>query len=242
MRDEMIDEATVIAWIDGELDAERAAEIAAAVAADPALNELAAAHRAMKSRFTAAFGPISEQKVPMPKHAPASVISLADARAAREAKAKAEKKAAARPPRWMVPGAIAASVVAGLIFLQPVAMPGGSSGGITDRSDALALSPSIARALDEQLSGKVGSVRIALSFRAKDGQYCRSFAATHLAGVACRDQAGWQLRYAGPADSEGAEYRQAGDDAAQGEVIAAMIAGDPLDAAGETKAREAGWK
>lgn len=241
MGEDMIDEAAVIAWLDGELDAPRAAEVQAAVAADPALTALAEAHRGMKTRFASAFGPIGEQPVAMPKAEPAAIISLAAARAARDARQKAGTAKTTRW-RWAMPGAIAASLVAAFIFIQPIAMPTGSSGGIGDKAGALALAAPIAKALDGQLSGKVGAVRVALSFRGKDGQYCRSFAATHLAGIACREGANWQLRYASPDGGSDAEYRQAGDDAAQGDVVAAMIAGEPLDAAGETRARDAGWK
>ena len=243
MRDETIDEATLIAWIDGQLDESRSTEVAAAVTADPELAKLADTHRRMKTRFASAFGPIGDVPVTMPRGEPAAVISMAAARAAREARTRAEKKVAKKPPRWMIPGAIAASLIVGFLFLQPVAMPSGPSGGISDKANALALSKPIAEALDGQLSGKVGNIRVALSFRAKDGQYCRSFAATHLAGIACRTGDSWQLRYAGPADAAGnADYRQAGDDAAQGSVISAMIAGEPLDATAEAKARDAHWK
>jgi len=242
MRDETIDEATVIAWIDGELDAGRAAEVGAAVAADPALSGLAEAHRLMKARFAAAFDPIAEAPVVVPRAAPAPVIPIAQARAAREARRKATDKTAAKPRNWFVPGAIAASIFAAFLFIQPIAMPGESGGGINDKATALALSAPIAKALDRQLSGKVGAVRVALSFRSKSGQYCRSFTATHLAGIACREADGWQLRYAGEADNAGGDYRQAGDDAVQSEVVAAMIAGEPLDAAQEAMARDGGWK
>lgn len=237
----MIDETAVIAWIDGELDESRASEVAAAVAADPVLAELADAHRMTKARFARAFGPIADLPVALPKTEPAAIISLADARAAREARQKAEAKTA-KPWRWMVPGTIAASLVAGLLFFQPGTPSGSSAGGIHDKAGALALSAPISEALDTQLSGKIGAVRVALSFRNKDGQYCRSFAATHLAGVACREGDGWQLRYANPGGGSDGEYRQAGDDAAQAELIDAMIAGDPLDAEGEAKARARSWK
>jgi len=114
--------------------------------------------------------------------------------------------------------------------------------GVTDRADALALAPDLARKLDTQLSGEPGPIRVALSFRARDGAYCRSFTATHLDGVACRTAAGWTLRYAAPGTASGGDYAQAGSDPAQASAVAAMIAGEPLDASAERAARERGWR
>ena len=223
---EDIDEARVIAWIDGELPPEDSALVERAVAADAALGAIADRHRAMKARFAAAFGPIAEQPVALPHSA--EVIPIAAARGWR-----------ARPApvrRWWVPGAIAASLVAGLAigqFQRPA--------GVADRADALALSAPLSHALDRQLSGEAGPVRIALSFRAQDGAYCRSFAATHLTGVACRTGEGWRLRYAAAGGAPRSDYRMAGNDPVEASAIAAMIAGEPFDAAAERQARAKGW-
>ena len=221
MMAEPIDEMMVIAWVDGELAPEQAVRVEQAIAADPDLRDLAETHRAMRARFTAAFGAIANEPVAPPS---AEIVSLADGRAK-------------RMRRLWVPGAIAASLVAGLV-LGRVERPT----GVTDRTDALALAPDLARKLDMQLSGEPGSVRVALSFRAQDGTYCRSFSARHLDGVACRQGAGWILRYAAPASMQTGSYAQAGDDPAQAGAIAAMIAGEPLDAAGERTARARGWR
>ena len=216
-----VDEAMVIAWVDGELDPERAESIRQAVAVDPALHELAETHRAMRGRFAAAFGGIANEPVALPS---AEIVSMADARAK-------------RTRRLWVPGAIAASLVVGL-FVGQVERPV----GVTDRADALALAPDLAHGLDTQLSGASGPVRVALSFRAQDGAYCRSFTATHLDGVACRTTSGWTLRYAAPGTSTRGDYAQAGNDPVRASAIAAMIAGEPLDAEGERAARDRGWR
>jgi hypothetical protein len=232
MADPHIDEAEIIAWVDGELDDAAAARVAQAVTADPVLGELAESHRQMKARFAKAFGPIAEMSVPVSR--PAPVISLAAARAEREARA-------APPParRWAIPGAIAASLVVGMLMGHRI----GGPAGLADRPDALALSAPIAQALDGQLAGQAGPVRVALSFRDRAGAYCRSFTATNVAGVACHQGEGWRLRYASPGAPAGqGDYRMAGTDAAQAGAIAAMIAGNPLDADAERKARLAGWR
>ena len=226
---EPIDETDVIAWLDGELAPEQAARVAQAVSTNPALAALAETHRAMRARFAAAFGPVANEPVMPPRSA--EVVSLAAVRAARSGQSPSPAR------RWWVPGAIAASLVAGLVIGQL-----GQSGGISDRSEALALAPSLARALDAQLSGQDGAVRVALSFRATDGTYCRSFTASHLSGVACRSGGSWRLRYAAPAAPTGGAYRMAGNDPAEAGAIAAMIAGEPLDATAERTARARGWR
>jgi len=218
---EPIDEMTVIAWVDGELAPEQAARVELAVAADPTLRDLAETHRAMRARFANAFGGIADEPVALPS---AEIVSFAEARAK-------------RMRRLWVPSAIAASLVAGL-FIGQIERPA----GMTDRADALALAPGLARKLDTQLSGEPGPVRVTLSFRAQDGAYCRGFTATHLDGVACRTATGWTLRYAAPGTAPGGAYAQAGSDPIRASAIAAMIAGEPLDAAAERAARERGWR
>lgn len=226
---EKIDETAIIAWVDGELGEAEAARVASLIAADPALAALAERHRAMKARFAAAFGPIAEQPATAPVSA--QVIPLAPARARRQA---------TRPMQgwWTMGGAIAASLLAGVLVGHGI----GGSPGAADGARALALSPPITRALDDQLSGDGGAIRVALSFKDRDGHYCRSFVATALSGVACRESGDWQLRYAARTAAQKTDYRMAGADAAQAAMVAAMIDGDPLDRAGEAAARKAGWR
>lgn len=223
-----IDETRLIAWIDGELAPEEAVQVEQAVAADAELRALAETHKALRARFEMAFAPIAEEPVDLPRSA--EIVSLAAARSARS-------RATSSAPRWWVPGAIAASLVVGLLIgrmEQPT--------GVGDRPNAIALSTPLAHALDRQLAGEAGPLRVALSFRTHDGAYCRSFTAAYLAGIACRAPGGWQLRYATPSHENGGEYRMAGTDPAQAGAIAAMMDGDPLDVAGERAARAKGWR
>lgn len=223
-----IDEARLIAWIDGELAPEEAARVEQAIAADAELRALAETHKALRARFEAAFAPIAQEPVALPRSA--EIVSLAAVRSARSGGKPST-------PRWWIPGAIAASLVAGLLIGQ-MERPA----GLGDRPGALALSPPLAAALDRQLAGEKGPLRVALSFRAHDGYYCRSFTAAHLAGVACRAGDSWQLRYAAPSQDNAGDYRMAGTDPGEASAIAGMIDGDPLDAAAERRARARGWR
>jgi len=228
-----MDETKIIAWIDGELSPEEAAKVEAAIIADPGLAALADRHRRIRARFEAAFTPLLDDPVALPKRRPARIVSLA---AVREERAQA---AESRPGwrNWAWPGAVAASLLVGVLA-------GHNTGpaGVADRAGALALSAPMAQALDRQASGELGTVNIVLSFKDHDGQFCRSFVAQNIGGVACKAADGWQLRYAAPVDVQHGDYRMAGGDAASAKVVATLIAGDPLDAAGERKAIAAGWR
>ena len=228
-----MDEARIIAWIDGELPPEEAVEVEAAVAADPGLTALADRHRRIRARFEAAFTPLLNDPVPLTRRQPARIVSLAAAREERAAQSNPQP----RWRSWAWPGAVAASLLIGVL-----AGHGAGPAGVADRADALALSLPIAQALDRQASGEMGTVNVALSFQDHGGHFCRSFVAQNIGGVACKASDGWQLRYGAPVDAQHGDYRMAGSDPASAKVIASMIAGDPLDAAGERKAIAARWR
>jgi hypothetical protein len=230
-----MDETRIIAWIDGELPPEEAAEVEAAVAADPVLASIAARHRKIRARFAAAFTPLLQEPVAMPKRRSARIVSLAAVR--EERAAPPTPRPAPRWRSWAWPSAVAASLLVGVIVGH-----GQPATGVADRGGALALSAPIAQALDTQSSGQLAPVSVAVSFKDHDGRYCRGFVAQYIGGVACKEASGWQLRYAAPVDPQKGDYRQAGGDAASAKVIATMIAGDPLDAAGERKAIAAKWR
>lgn len=228
------DPATVAAYVDGELDDLTARRIEREAAADPALAAEIERHRALKARLMAHFAPVSEEPVPERLRAlltPDTGIdtSLADRREA--------KRARFTPAHW---GAIAASLALGLtIGLQPW-MP---AADVTQANGTLAASGSLAHALDTQLASNQpanADIRIGLSFRDKQGRTCRSFEGRDLSGIGCRDGGRWALERTMGGRTE-SDYRQAssGDLAA---AAAAIMAGDPYDAAAERAARDRGWK
>lgn len=95
----------------------------------------------------------------------------------------------------------------------------------------------IATALDRQLSGEPGSVRVAVSFRDRQGDFSRGFSARHVAGMACRDNDGWQLRYGAPGTARHSDQRSAGGNAEAMRFVRTIIAGNVLDRAGEEVAQ-----
>ena len=121
------------------------------------------------------------------------------------------------------------------------------AGQVAARDGGLYASGPLAASLDTQLAATQGAapVRMLASFRATGGEYCRVFAASVANGIACRDARGWALRQTRAAPGEGGQgdYRQAGSsDPALLAAAQDMMAGAPLDAAGEAKAKATGWR
>lgn len=225
---------TLMAFVDGELDPLTAKGVERAIAANPALAEQVAAQRALRTRLSAAFAPIAEEPVP-------------DALAAR---LRDNVVTLARPAprrvvsRWREAAALAACLTLGVLLGQNWR---GAGGPVAARDGGLYASGPLAAALDTQLAATQGSapVRMLASFRATSGEYCRVFAGSVTDGIACRDPRGWALRQTRSAPAAGGQgdYRQAGSsDPALLAAAQDMMAGDPLDAAGEARAKAAGWR
>lgn len=216
----------IMGYVDGELAADARKAFEAEMAANPALASEVEAHRDLARRLTDAYGPIVKEPVPL--H-----LTLA-ARAANDAPPRRLNLAWAGMAACLVVG-----VLAGRYFLAPE--PGIGVG------TELAARTQLARALEGQLAQQPGTVRVSLTFRDRDGRYCRTFLSRpdRLAGLACRGGDGWQVRTAtGWAPGGSPDYRTAASDVPP-EVLAAVdqaLAGEVLDAAQERAARDSGWR
>jgi hypothetical protein len=87
---------------------------------------------------------------------------------------------------------------------------------------------------------------VGLTFRDADGRWCRTFqsADAGVAGLACRGGDAWRLEALAPFQPAAGEIRTAGADTPPAVLAAvdALIADETLDAAAETRARDAGWR
>ena len=251
---------TLMAYVDGELDDEVRAQVAAAIATDAEVAQRIARHEALNLSIRTAYAGVLDEPVPAEFVRTArtaasggrgnNVSDLADARVARSAKPQAE-----RPRRvlreW---GAIAASLIVGLILGQRFLGSGDAEPFATQAGDLLARGV-LAQALSSELASAPtpgASTRIGISFRARSGEYCRTFALggnearDHaLAGLACREHGRWRIDALAPSvTGMTAGYRMAGA-ALPKAVLQAMdeqIAGEPLDARGEAAARQHEWQ
>lgn len=221
------------AFADGELHPVRAAQIEAALAVDSALAVEVEAHRVLKMRLSAHFAPILDEPLPARLIAPlapaADVIDFAAAISRRP-----ERRALPRWS-WIAGPALAASLI--LSLLGP--WSGGKGNGYA--------APQLAAVLDNQLAATQPAdapTRILLSFRDRDGTYCRAFAGATRSGIGCRDARGWRLRSIGDGSVRGSgEFRQA-DSGASAVLVAAqeMAAGPALNADEEKMARQSEWR
>jgi hypothetical protein len=143
---------------------------------------------------------------------------------------------------------MAASLVLGVVISWRAFSPANPQ-MIAASHGALAARGALATALDRQLaSNQPGGapVSIGLTFKARDGSYCRSFAlrATGTAGLACRSGDEWRIPVTASADTAGGDIRQAAGSipSAVMQAIEARIAGDALSAPDERRARDAAWE
>ena len=230
----------LMAYADGELDPIRAKQVERAIANDASLATQVDQHRRLRAVLAGHFQPIAAAPLPGRLQGmleSATVIDLAAARATRIA-----PSAAGRWRHWGTGGALAASLILGLMIGRGI-----DQGPVSSRDGALVASGTLAQTLDTQLAATQpidAPVRILVSFQDQSGQLCRSFSGAALSGIACQDGKDWLLRQtrAGTV-AQRSQFRQAGSaDAVLLADAQAMMMGDPLDAEAEIKARENGWR
>jgi hypothetical protein len=247
-----------MAYVDGELDADARRAFESALAGDPVLAQRVRAQQAVRDRLRAAFASDLDEPVPerlsaalrRPAVPAANGAKVADLDAARQARATRRRTPADwRWPEW---GALAASLVLGLLggrLAWTDDAPFGAGAG-----SALVARGALADALTTQLASapRAGAaVRVGVSFVDRDGAYCRSFvmdSRAAMAGLACRVGAQWQLQLLAPAagasNAASGAYRTASAElpAVLLNAIDARISGAALDAAGERDAARRGWQ
>ncbi|WP_226978592.1 hypothetical protein [Xanthomonas sp. LMG 12460] len=256
-----IDALTLQAYADGELDAAQAAQVEAALRSDPQLTQALERLRSLQARLRAGFAPVLDEAVPArllaaARARPADAPGQDTAVAARppspiHATAQASRPTPLRPRarrRWALPAALAAALLLGLWIAQRQLPQGDAHGPTVAAAQGSVAEGALAQALTQQLSGQSqGSVRIGLSFRDRDGHYCRTFALSNAnAGLACQRDGAWRVELLAPAGEreDGGGMRMAASPmpAAVLQAVDARIAGEALDADGEQRARARGWR
>jgi hypothetical protein len=174
--------------------------------------------------------------------------SVTDFAAAAQARKDARESRSTRRWSWPEWGAMAASLVIGVIVAQ-FAMRSPGSAPFTSQQGQLLAQGDLARTLSEQLASDQAAgaeTSVGVSFRTKDGGYCRSFTmrSSSTAGLACREGDAWRVDVLARSDKSSGEYTQAGSalPAAVLNVIEQQIHGEPLDAAAEARAKDSDWQ
>jgi len=215
----MSDEEEFYAWLDGELSGERAAAVAARVTASPELQALSGRDREMRNKLRSAFDALPEDG--------GFVLPAAN-----------ENRSG---PAWT---ALAASLVVGVIAGSMIRLAPASQSPVAVRGGHLVAAAALDRALDTQLASAGGDspVRIGLTFRDKQGRWCRSFDGASGAGLACRDNGDWAVRALFPATRVGDYRMAAGMDSRLAAIVDQAVSGDIADAEAERAARAGGWR
>lgn len=239
-----IDDTLLIAWLDGELGASEARAVAAAVASDLALARKAAAHQALTDRLRHAFAPLLTEPVPPSLVAKvrmenATMVDLASARSVRSA--AAVRRFAL--PQW---AAIAATLVVGVAAGQLAGTIGKPPPLLAEHNGNLEARGILAKALDTELASapSTGTIRVALTFRDRDGGLCRTWSAPAEAGIGCRSGSDWRIvttAATAPTSASGYRMASAGDPRLMA-AVETMIVGKPLDATQERRARDTKWQ
>jgi hypothetical protein len=247
----MISDETLMAYADGEADAATRAQVEAAMREDPEVGRRVARHRALRDAMRGTGSSVLDEPVPERLIAAArgrapAAGTVVDLSRAREA---AIRKGPGLSRGWQ-PAAMAASLLVGLA-LGYLGWHGSAALIQTNSSGVLVADAALADALSTQLSDDRSAARVAttgLSFRAKNGDYCRTFALTGAnasSGLACHEANGWTITVLTQSPSEGVptQYRTAGSELSPAirAAIEGSIEGEPLDHAGEVAARQAGW-
>lgn len=252
-----IPDELLVAYIDGELEGAERLRVEQAIAQDAQLAQRVAQQRALRERVRGAFDGVMQEAVPQRRaqaaklgapSGPAQVIDLARVRAERARRGNGQRNVKMR--RFTIAASLVVGVMAGAL-IQRLSAPG----ALTEFHDGSLLAHgALAHALNEQLAGNAPSgaeVRVGLTFKARSGNYCRTFALSGsraLAGLACRDQEQWQLLNLigaeGPSVSGNGQNLRMGASNLPPVLLQAVnerISGEPLNAAAEAKARSNGW-
>ena len=266
------DRLAVMTYVDGELPPADQAAFDARLAREPALASAVARERALRESLQRAYAPVLDEPVP---GGLLDLLAMPDAAATAPPTAandpipigSNDTRRAALPHahrwHWREWGAIAASLVLGVVFGARVLAPHPASGGadtvaLTVGNDgAIAAQGALHDALEQRVAGIVldpnSRVAVGLTFRNHAHQYCRTFTLDDASsGIACKQADGWVVANlehaattAAPTSASAAPgYRTAATpfSATLLQAVDAMREGDTLDAAAETAARGKGWK
>lgn len=241
-----IPDELLASYLDGELGAADHAAVAAAIAADPQLARAVAAQQALRARLRQAFDRTLDEPVPQRLRDAVQGPAIVDLPGAKPRR------------RGMRPGAMAwfaaaASLVVAVLVLPRLLRLAHEEPNFVAASPNRIAGGELAEALSQRLAAEQpsGRVRPGISFVAKSGEYCRTFIVAQdrraVAGLACRDQETWRIPVLESIEATAGrrgDYRQA-TSALPPQVLQAVesrIAGEPLDAAGEARARDRDWR
>ncbi|HWU26865.1 MAG TPA: zf-HC2 domain-containing protein [Rhizomicrobium sp.] len=240
-------EALLIAYADGELSGEESRRVEAALESRPDLRAFVERQRALQRAVESAFRPILAEGVPETLRNTVFTKPISHRwRWSRALDRLTGKSPSRRILLWSgVPAAVA--LACGLVL--GVAIVPQSGIRVDSVTGQMIAQGALKSALQTELaSASIPSrdIRIGISFKAKDGRYCRTFensgANAALSGLACRTGNAWSIVALAGVPRERSEYRMAGGmPEPVRAAVSQLIAGEALDGATERAARDRGW-
>jgi hypothetical protein len=249
-----ITDELLVAYVDDELDADQRAMVGSVLATDPALCDRAEEMRLSRDLLREAF----------PLHPDAGIPTPIEQAANRLAGACARRTFRQRIPflfqSWRKYAMVAGIVLCVAAPAGYLAWRGGSEANGRPVTALMQIGPDtpLHGVLESTPSGDVvdvpaegAAIRAVLTFRAKDGRFCREFeilaSSGGSTGIACRDQGEWRAEVilsAAAAPTNSNYYTPAGqsEDAAVAEVVRHLIEGDPLSAQQEAHVLASRWR
>lgn len=234
-----ISHETLMAFVDGELSPDETTRVEAELRTRPDLSAFVEQQRELRHQLHASFETI--MSAPLPAKLRDAVEETQPSLAWRIA--ESWRNTSRRVIWTSIPAAaLAAGVIIGVVLSS------NASNTLMDVHDgALVARGSLAHALSNQLAaaGPAKGPQIGISFRDRNNHYCRTFTTPRMGGVACRDAAGWNIAALSERNAEpSSAYATAGSAMPEivREAVHGMIAGAPLDAAGEAAARRQDWQ
>jgi hypothetical protein len=247
-----ITDELLVAYVDDELDFAQREMVSAVLANNPALCRRAEEMRLARDLLREAFPVRAEESVPVPIEAAANRLAEACAQRLSQPGLKS-------PFRSWLKYAVAAGLVlcvaASATYLTWRAESAGSP--VTDLMQ-IGTDTQLHRVLESSPSAEVISVpaedaamRAILTFRAKDGRFCREFeiraGSAGSTGIACREQGQWraEVLVSAAADPPNSNYytpAAQSDESPLAQVVDRLIQGDPLSAQEEAHVVASGWE
>ena len=242
-------EESLIAYVDGELSGEEAANVEATLRDRADLREFVERQRALRSMIGNALSHALELPVPSRlkdavAHSPVSWRwRLANALLAIRGRASQYFT-----PYFVVPAgaALAFGLIVGIAVDRGYVAR--NSIIVAQENGILVAKGALADALTHRLSSEgtsASGVKVAVSFRSRDGHDCRTFSGSGQWGIACRSANGWSIAMlvAAPEEGNRSIYQMAGSAMPDSirKAISGMIVGEPFDAAAERNARARNW-
>jgi hypothetical protein len=229
---------TLSAFIDGELPFDEARRVEAALQQRPDLLAYVEQQHALRMELTNALSPAIDGPIP-----DRFLTAIAQTPVSWR-----WRISHALSPRALVWSGLpaAAALACGLLIGVAIERDAGAD-MIAGAHGGLVAHGQLADALSNRLASEASSgPAVGVSFRAKDGRYCRTFETTNTAGVACRDTRSWAIAALSATSVEAGSqsaYRPAASAMPDliRKAVTGMIQGAPFDATAERQARDRGW-